>query len=93
MSEMSFSDMVTQSVFARAMAIIIVSLTCFSMIIVLTADLLMGREVPGVVWGILGTGFGTGGTLTAVNFGVLLQPMPPRKTAPTTTTGVLPPVP
>lgn len=76
---MSFAEMVTSSVFARALGLILVAITCLAAILIMTLDLALARDVPAVVWVILGTGLGTGGTLTSINYGVNLQPMTAKK--------------
>jgi len=81
---MNFSDMVTQSVFARALAIIILALVMVAALVIATVDLLTGRDVPGSVSTILGIGLGTAGTMVGINFGVVLQPMTSAPKKPTT---------
>ena len=73
---MTFADMVTQSVFARALAIIVLALVMIAAIVVATFDLLTGRDINGTVTTILGIGIGTAGTMIGINFGIILQPLP-----------------
>jgi hypothetical protein len=82
---MQFSDMVTQSVFARVLALIILALVMVAAIIIATYDLLSGISVPQIVTTIIGIGVGTAGTMVGINFGVVLQPAQP------TTPAAIPP--
>lgn len=83
---MTFSDMVTQSVFARALAIVILALVMVAAVVVAAVDLLQGHPVPDIIQTILGIGIGTAGTMIGVNFGVVLQPMKPETSAQGVTT-------
>jgi hypothetical protein len=74
---MKFAELVTGSILARFMAIILLSLVMLCAIIIAFIDLLINRSVPSIVITILGIGLGTAGTLIGVNFGVVLQPLPP----------------
>lgn len=80
---MNFSELVTSSVLARALAIIILALTFVAAIIVATVDLLQGKTLPSEIYTIIGTGLGAAGAVIGINFGVVLQPSPPPIKTPT----------
>lgn len=73
---MRFSESVTSSVLARALALFILSAVMICAIAIATADYLTSRPIPELVTTVLGIGIGYAGTLIGVNFGVVLQPAP-----------------
>lgn len=82
---MSFSNMVTSSVFARALALLILAFVMLAAIVVGAVELIRGQEVNPIIYTIIGVGIGTAGAIVNINFGVVLQPMKettPEKAAP-----------
>lgn len=79
---MNFAEMVTSSVFARALALIIVALTVILAIIVGGVELLNGQQVSPIIWTVAGSGVTTAWTIVSINFGVVLQPAPPPAVVP-----------
>lgn len=73
---MSFSEMVTSSVLARALALFIVAVTVIVAILVGAVELLRGENVNPIIWAVAGSGVTTAWTIVSINFGVVLQPAP-----------------
>lgn len=73
---MNFGELVKSSVLARALALFILAITAVCAIVIATVELLQGQAVNPVVWTIAGTALGTALSITNINFGVVLQPMP-----------------
>lgn len=76
---MRFSEMVTSSVLARALALFLLAMIMLCAVLVATVDYLAGKEIPQLVTTVLGIGIGYAGTLIGVNFGVVLQPAEEKK--------------
>lgn len=83
---MTFSDMVAQSVLARAVAIIILAIVFLAAVGVGAFDLIVGRAIPPEINTIVGGGIGFSLTLVSINYGVILQPAK-KGAAPTTQGG------
>ena len=73
---MNFAEMVTSSVFARALALLILATALLGAIIVAAIDYLTGHIVPPEILNFLYIGFGAALAITGINFGVVLQPAP-----------------
>ena len=73
----NFSELVTSSVLARALALIILALVVIAAIVVGAVELLTGQAINPIIWTIAGTGLGTALSIVNINYGVVLQPSPP----------------
>lgn len=71
---MNFSELVTSSVLARTLALLVLALALVSAIIVAAVDFLTGRAVPSEIINILYFGLGLALSITGINFGVVLTP-------------------
>lgn len=76
---MTFAEMVTSSVLARALALFILALVMVVAVLVGGYDFFIGRTIPPEIVTIVGGGIGFAFALIGVNFGLVLQPMPPKK--------------
>lgn len=83
---MNFSTLVTSSVLARALALLVLALALIAAIVVAMFDFLTQRAVPDVIVQLLYFGLGAALTIAGVNFGIVLQPT----NKPETTTQPLP---
>lgn len=79
---MSFANMVTSSVLARALALFILFFVMILAICVGAYDLITARAIPDVVTTIAGAGLGYAVTMLGLNFGVMLSPTPTPAAAP-----------
>lgn len=79
---MNFAEMVTNSVFARALALIILAMALVGAGIVAAFDYLSGHNPPAEIINFLYVGLGAALAITGINFGVVLQPAPKPAPAP-----------
>jgi polyferredoxin len=73
----NFRDMVQQSVLARGLATIFLFLVLLIALFISAYDLLIGRDVPAMVYTVLSGGVVACATLIGINLGIILQPAPP----------------
>lgn len=73
---MNFAELVTNSVFARALALIILAMALIGAGVVAAADYLTGHNPPTEIINFLYVGLGAALAITGINFGVVLQPAP-----------------
>lgn len=73
---MNFSTMVTSSVFARALALLILAITVIAAVVVGAVEILRGEPINPIVWAIVGTGLGSSLSIMHINYGVGLQTSP-----------------
>lgn len=73
---MNLSELVTSSVLARALALLILAISLLAAIVVAAIDYLSGRALPPEILNFLYFGLGAALTMTGINFGVVLQPAP-----------------
>lgn len=71
---MRFSELITQSVLARGLAIVFLFVLLLAAVAVAGYDLVIGHPLPQLVSTVLGGGIGYALTVAGVNYGVLLQP-------------------
>lgn len=71
---MSFSNMVTQSILMRALAIFILAAVMGCALAIATVDYILGRAIPADISTILWVGVGYATTILGVNLGIVLQP-------------------
>lgn len=83
---MNFSELVTSSVLARALALVILALVVIAAIVVGAIELIRGEAINPIIWTIAGTGLGTALSIVNINYGVVLQPADHTQ-KPTTPTG------
>jgi hypothetical protein len=76
---MTFAEMVTSSVLARALALFILALVMIIAALVGGYDFFIGRTIPPEVVTIVGGGIGFAFAIVGVNYGVVLQPMTAKK--------------
>lgn len=70
----NFSELVTSSVLARALSLLILALALLAAIAVAAFDFMTGRAVPTEIINFLYFGLGAALTITGINFGVVLTP-------------------
>ena len=71
---MNLASLVTSSVLARALALLILALALIAAIAVAAIDYLAGHNPPAEIVNFLYFGLGTALTITGINFGVVLTP-------------------
>lgn len=72
----NLTELVTSSVLARALALLVLALALLAAILVAALDFLSGKNPPVEIINFLYFGLGAALTITGVNFGVVLQPAP-----------------
>lgn len=72
--KMTFAELVTSSVLARGLSLLILALALLGAILVAMIDLLLQREIPQVLIDFIFMGLSTAITVTGISFGVVLQP-------------------
>lgn len=82
---MNFGELVTSSVFARALALFVLALALIAAVVIAFVDYLLGRAVPPDIWNVLYFGLGACLAVTGINFGVVLTPAKKEQTSGTST--------
>lgn len=88
--KMTFAELVTSSVLARGLALLILALALLGAIAVALFDLLLQRAVPQMLIDFIFMGLSAAFTVTGISFGVVLQPSRGALPIPTATAPLVP---